>query len=81
MLVNFMSTLETIVRELEKIPEPLQLSGLDFIRSLGSTYPAIIQTEIANEEHRTQYPLRGMPIQIEADFDEPMTDLWTALGE
>ena len=27
------------------------------------------------------YPLRGMPIKISADFDEPMTDLWEALSE
>ena len=81
MLVKFMSTIDTIVRELENIPEPLQLSVLDFIRSLGSTYPAIVQTEIAKEEHQKQYPLRGLPIQIAPDFDEPMTDLWTALGE
>ena len=27
------------------------------------------------------YPLRGMPIKISADFDEPMSDLWEALSE
>ena len=27
------------------------------------------------------YPLRGMPITISADFDEPMSDLWEALSE
>ena len=27
------------------------------------------------------YPLRGMPITIAADFDEPMPELWEALGE
>ena len=27
------------------------------------------------------YPLRGMPITISADFDEPMSDLWEALNE
>jgi antitoxin (DNA-binding transcriptional repressor) of toxin-antitoxin stability system len=26
------------------------------------------------------YPLRGMPITIAADFDEPMPELWEALG-
>ena len=29
-----MSTIESIVRELEKIPEPMQLSVLEFVRSL-----------------------------------------------
>ena len=39
------SAIESIVRELEKIPEPMQLSLLDFIRSLGSSYTATNQPE------------------------------------
>ena len=27
------------------------------------------------------YPLRGMPITITEDFDEPMQELWEVLGE
>ncbi|OKH33492.1 prevent-host-death family protein [[Phormidium ambiguum] IAM M-71] len=27
------------------------------------------------------YPLRGMPIAIAADFDEPMPELWEAMAE
>jgi antitoxin (DNA-binding transcriptional repressor) of toxin-antitoxin stability system len=27
------------------------------------------------------YPLRGMPITIASDFDEPMPEMWEALGE
>ncbi|WP_017717260.1 hypothetical protein [Kamptonema formosum] len=27
------------------------------------------------------YPLQGSPIKIAADFDEPMPELWDALGE
>jgi hypothetical protein len=42
---NIMSTIESIVRELEKIPEPMQLSLLDFIRSLGSNYPVAATTQ------------------------------------
>ncbi|MFN6516380.1 MAG: type II toxin-antitoxin system Phd/YefM family antitoxin [Nostoc sp. CreGUA01] len=30
---------------------------------------------------KQNYPLRGMPITIAADFDEPMPELWEALGE
>jgi hypothetical protein len=77
-----MSTIESIVRELEKIPEPMQLSLLNFIRSLGNNYPVATPTQ--NEpklNDQKYYPLRGMPIQIEPDFDAPMTDLWAALGE
>jgi hypothetical protein len=60
----------------------MQLSLLDFIRSLGSNYPVAAttqsETQLNDQKH---YPLRGMPIQIEPDFDAPMTDLWAALGE
>ena len=27
------------------------------------------------------YPLRGLPIKISDDFDEPMSDMWEALAE
>ena len=27
------------------------------------------------------YPLRGLPINISDDFDEPMSDMWEALAE
>ncbi len=40
------SPIESIVRELEKIPEPIQLSLLDFIRSLGSSYATANQSEV-----------------------------------
>ena len=30
---------------------------------------------------KKNYPLRGMPIAISADFDEPMPELWDAFGE
>jgi hypothetical protein len=39
------STIESIVRELEKIPELMQISLLDFIRSLSSSYAAVNQPE------------------------------------
>jgi hypothetical protein len=77
-----MSTIESIVQELEKIPEPMQLSLLDFIRSLGSSYPIAVRTQNeAKLNDKKHYPLRGMSIQIEPDFDAPMTDLWAAFGE
>ncbi|NJL83193.1 MAG: type II toxin-antitoxin system Phd/YefM family antitoxin [Chloroflexaceae bacterium] len=30
---------------------------------------------------QSHYPLRGKPITIAGDFDEPMPDLWDALAE
>jgi hypothetical protein len=40
-----MNTINMIVRELEQIPKPMQLSVLDFIRSLGNTNIAATQSE------------------------------------
>ena len=40
---------DTIVRELEQIPEPMQLSVLNFIRYLGSPNAAKTQSETGVE--------------------------------
>ncbi len=44
-----MNTIDTIVRELEQIPEPMQLSVLNFIRSLVSDSTAKTQFETGVE--------------------------------
>jgi hypothetical protein len=52
-----MNTIDTIVRELEKIPEPMQLNVLDFIRSLSSstaTNPTETGKEVDNNQHPTE---------------------------
>jgi hypothetical protein len=40
-----MNTIDTIVRELEQVPEPMKLIVLEFIRSLGSNKTAKTQSE------------------------------------
>ena len=35
----------------------------------------------AQPNSKTNYPLRGMPIEIATDFDEPMPELWETLSE
>ena len=52
------SAIESIVRELEKIPEPMQLSLLDFIRSLGNSYTATNQAEIRSVGSNERDPSR-----------------------
>jgi hypothetical protein len=47
-----------IVRELEKIPEPMQLSLLDFIRSLGNSYTATNQPETKSVGSQKRDPSR-----------------------
>jgi Protein of unknown function (DUF2281) len=73
-----MSTIESIVQELEKIPEPMQVSVLAFIRSLDVS---------ATPEHHqpSELPPRILGLnrgamKMSDDFDEPLPDeFW--LGE
>jgi hypothetical protein len=72
------SAIESIVRELEKIPEPLQLSVLEFIRSLGESLGT-------DDRYPSELPLRILGLnrgamKMSDDFDEPLPDeFW--LGE
>jgi antitoxin (DNA-binding transcriptional repressor) of toxin-antitoxin stability system len=43
----------------------------------GIPVARIVRCENANSKHN--YPLRGMPLTIAEDFDEPMSELWEAL--
>jgi hypothetical protein len=52
------SAIESIVRELEKIPEPIQLSLLDFIRSLSSSYSTTNQPEASAMGNNASNPSR-----------------------
>jgi antitoxin (DNA-binding transcriptional repressor) of toxin-antitoxin stability system len=45
----------------------------------GKPIARIIPFEITSS--KGNYPLRGIPISISEDFDEPMPELWEALGE
>jgi prevent-host-death family protein len=50
----------------------------------GIPVARIVPCEIEQKAKQTapqHYPLRGMPITISEDFDEPMPELWEALGE
>jgi hypothetical protein len=51
-----MNTIDRIIRELEKIPEPVQLSVLDFIRSLDSSSTATNPTGTETEVNYHQQP-------------------------
>jgi hypothetical protein len=72
------SAIESIVRELEKIPEPAQLKVLEFIRSLEDSattndlHPSALSPRILG--------LNRGSMKMSDDFDEPLPDeFW--LGE
>jgi Protein of unknown function (DUF2281) len=70
--------IESIVQELQKIPEPMQLSVLAFIRSLDGS-------ATTENHHPSELPPRTLGLnrgtmKMSDDFDEPLPDeFW--LGE
>jgi hypothetical protein len=51
-----MSTIESIIGELKKIPEPMQLNVLEFIRSLASSNTTANPTETGTDIDHNQNP-------------------------
>lgn len=72
-----MSTLDTIVRELKKISESMQLSVLEFIRS----FPVSPSSDSSPRQSPPRIlGLSRGAMKMKADFDEPLPDeFW--LGE
>jgi hypothetical protein len=71
------------IQELEKQLLSLDVSERRRIAQLlnrSIDMPTIDQPKADQIVDRSpQHPLRSMPIEIPADFDEPMTDLWDEL--
>jgi Protein of unknown function (DUF2281) len=66
------SAIESIVQELEKIPEPMQLSVLAFIHSLDAS-------ATPENHHPSELPPRILGLnrgamKMSDDFDEPLPD-------
>ena len=67
-------TLTAIVDEIAANPSEI------VITRKGLPVARIVPYSISDTPKKN-YPLRGMPIKIAPDFDEPMPELWDALGE
>jgi hypothetical protein len=75
-----MNTIDAIVRELEKIPEPIQLSVLEFIRSLNESISTDNNSIPSVGSRRIILGLNRGQMKIKDDFDDPLPDeFW--LGE
>ena len=74
-----MTTINAIVEELEKIPEPMQICVLEFVRSLGLKSNASESANLAKPSPRILGLNRGA-MKMRDDFDEPLPiEFW--LGE
>lgn len=81
-----MTVREELIHEIEQASEDVLQVLLNFLRQrrLSNSQPFVELDlpEISSAGFTAQkhYPLRGMPLIIADDFDEPMSDLWDALG-
>ncbi|MEG4805756.1 hypothetical protein QUB63_34835 [Microcoleus sp. ARI1-B5] len=81
-----MTVREELIREIEQTSDDVLEVLLSFLRqtrlSNSEGFLAIESASISSAGLTAQkhYPLRGMPLVIAEDFDEPMSDLWDALG-
>lgn len=75
-----MITLEMAIAKIQKLPLEQRNEIINFIEFLEFKAGNI---DITFQETKTtkNYPLRGKPVTIASDFDEPMPELWEALAE
>lgn len=81
-----MTVQEELIHEIKQASDDVLQVLLSFLRqtrlSQSESSVSIDLAEISSGGLTAQkhYPLRGMPLVIAEDFDEPMSDLWDALG-
>ncbi|MEG4633728.1 hypothetical protein QUA82_27200 [Microcoleus sp. F8-D3] len=81
-----MTLREELINEIDRASDDLLQVLLSFLRQtrLSQSEPSVsidlAEISSAGLTAQKHYPLRGMPLVIAEDFDEPMSDLWDALG-
>ncbi|TAE60846.1 MAG: DUF2281 domain-containing protein [Nostocales cyanobacterium] len=75
-----MITLEMAIAKIKQLPLEQRNEVIKFIEFLEFKAGNI---DIISQQTKAtkNYPLRGKPITIASDFDEPMPELWEALAE
>jgi hypothetical protein len=69
------------VQEMEK--QLLALTPTEKVKIIQMLVQSLVVTPASPpvEAVGNKYPLRGIPIEIPPDFDEPMPELWGELGQ
>lgn len=81
-----MTVQEELIHEIKQASDDVLQVLLSFLRQtrLSPSEPSVLidlaEISSAGLTAQKHYPLRGMPLVIAEDFDEPMSDLWDALG-
>jgi hypothetical protein len=72
-----MTAREELTQAIERSPDPVVRALLELLKALQFQNAP----ELARLSEETSYPLRGLPIVIAEDFDEPMPELWESLSQ
>lgn len=81
-----MTVREELIHEIDRASDDVLQVLLSFLRQtrLSQSEPSVsidlAEISSAGLTRQKHYPLRGMPLVIAENFDEPMSDLWDALG-
>jgi hypothetical protein len=62
-----------------QLPQELAVGNYEILIVLAPKTPDQPETSTTQPPSSKTYPLRGLPITLSEDFDEPMPDLWDAL--
>jgi hypothetical protein len=73
-----MTVREALLSEIDRAPDEVLNVLLSILRMTHGNTENQAVAIVANPPNH--YPLRGLPLEMSDDFDEPMTDLWDALG-
>ncbi|WP_341737434.1 hypothetical protein [Microcoleus sp. CAWBG640] len=82
-----MTVREELIHEIDRASDDVLQVLLSFLRQtrLSHSEPSVsidsAEISTAGLTAQKHYPLRGMPLVIAEDFDEPMPDLWDAISQ
>ena len=78
-----MTVREELLREIEQAPDQVLQALLTLLQLTKMNEPnfsiRVRSSDVSSSGSPKHYPLRGLPLVIAEDFDEPMTDLWDSL--
>ncbi|MGD1953209.1 MAG: hypothetical protein ACFB14_26720 [Leptolyngbyaceae cyanobacterium] len=75
-----MTPKEELMQVIEQSPDELIRAMLDLIKVMQLDSKADVQQQ-SGQVFSSAYPLRGLPLTVSEDFDEPMPELWEALEQ
>ncbi|MGG6270031.1 hypothetical protein ACQ4M3_32070 [Leptolyngbya sp. AN03gr2] len=72
-----MTPKEELIQAVEQSPDNVVQALLELLKVLQSQN----SPKAIHSSESVSYPLRGLPIVVAEDFDEPMPELWESLSQ